>query len=200
MTTRWGDREARRRDILDAGRALLREQGLAALQMRQVAKHAGIGLGTVYTYFSTKESLYAAMYADRLDQMLGELEPALAAPTDLEELFVQVAAAYRDVYAEFGQELDILQALERVTEFDAAAGAELATAAGRLLGALATIIADAGAEEPELSLVVLWSTVTGLANHFTGPRHGLHNQSWDTTVRFAARTFVRALVNERQTR
>ena len=118
----------------------------------------------------------------------------------LEELFVQVAAAYRDVYAEFGQELDILQALERVTEFDAAAGAELATAAGRLLGALATIIADAGAEEPELSLVVLWSTVTGLANHFTGPRHGLHNQSWDTTVRFAARTFVRALVNERQTR
>jgi AcrR family transcriptional regulator len=194
MVTRWGDRENRRRDILDAGRALLREQGLGALQMREVARRAGIGSGTVYTYFATKESLYAAMYANRLDRMMADLEPALSASSDLEELFVLVATAYRDVYTEFGRDLDIAHALHRVGDVDAAISDELVDAAARVLDELRTTIADAGVAQPDQSLVVLWSTVTGLANHFTGPRHGLHTQSWDATVRFAAQTLVRGLL------
>ncbi|GAA5176575.1 TetR/AcrR family transcriptional regulator [Pseudonocardia eucalypti] len=197
MATRWGDRETRRRDILDAGRALLREKGMAAPRMREVARRAGIGLGTVYTYFATKESLYAAMYGERLDRMLVELEPVLARTNDLEELFVLVATAYRDVYAEFGKELDILTAVDRLADFEPEVGVQLATSARRLLAALRAIVDQCGAEEPELSLVLMWSTVTGLADHFTGPRHSLHRQSWDAAVRFAARTFVRGLITER---
>ena len=102
MRTKWGDRAARRGDIVRAGRSLLREDGLAALQMRDVARRAGVGLGTVYTYFPTKEALFAALYADRLDQMLSDLAPTLSATTHLEKLLVLVATSYRDVYAEFG--------------------------------------------------------------------------------------------------
>src|ERR1700730_16040547 len=111
MRTKWGDRAARRGDIVRAGRSLLREDGLAALQMRDVARRAGVGLGTVYTYFPTKEALFAALYAERLDQMLSDLAPKLSTTTHLEELFVLVATSYRDVYADFGKDLDILSVI-----------------------------------------------------------------------------------------
>ena len=197
MGTRWGDRAARRRDILRAGRALIRTRGLAALRMREVAAKAGIGLGTVYTYFPTKEALFAAMYAERLDRMLAELEPLLADATDVEQLFVDVATSYRDVYAEFGKELDILSLLGRRADLDPSVADQLIVSAGRLLATMQQVVADAGVPDPASALILLWSTVTGLADHFTGPRHELHGQTWDDAVRYAARTLARGLVPER---
>jgi AcrR family transcriptional regulator len=198
MQTRWGDRQARRADILRAGRSLLGEQGLPALQMREVAHRAGIALGTVYTYFPTKESLYAAMYAERLDEMLGELAPALTKPADLERLFVLVATHYRDVYAEFGKELNVFAVARSGS--DAAVNGELAAAAGRMWDAMRAIVQDISAADPDLVLTMLWSTMTGLADHFAGARHEMHPYSWDDAVWFAARTLTRGLVHEEQRR
>lgn len=194
METKWGDRAGRRQDILRAGQQLLREKGLSALQMRDVARGAGVGLGTVYTYFPTKEALYAAMYAERLDRMHDELKPALESTNELEELFIVVATSYRDVYAEFGRELDILSVIGQRPEADSATRDQLGAAAGRLLAALRQVIDDAGIDEPDLVLTLLWSTVTGLANHYTSVRHEMHRHTWDEAVRFAARTLVRGLV------
>lgn len=184
MQTKWGDRTARRADIVAAGRSLLRENGLAALQMRDIASRAGVALGTVYTYFSTKETLYTALYAERLDQMLAGLAPRLSSTTDLEELFVAVATSYRDVYAEFGKDLDI----------SSISGGQLPAAATRVLDEVRAILARAGVADIELAIGLLWSTVTGLADHFTSARHELLHNSWDDTVRFAARTLMRGLV------
>ena len=187
MRAKWGDRAARRGDILGAGRSLLRENGLAGLQMRDVAHRADVGLGTVYTYFPTKEALYAALYADRLDQMLTELAPRLSSTSDLEELFVVVATSYRDVYAEFGKDLGTSVIGE------SAAPDQLSATAVRVLDEARTIIKRAGAADTELVLALLWSTVTGLADHFTSGRHRLLPNTWDETVRFAARTVIRGL-------
>ncbi len=165
-----------------AGRSLLRENGLAALQMRDVARCAGVGLGTVYTYFPTKEALYTALYAERLDRMLADLEPTLSSTTGLEEMFVLIATSYRDVYAEFGKDLDI-----------SSVGGQLSAAATRVLDETRTILKNAGVADTELALAVLWSTLTGLADHFTSARHQLLPNTWDGTVRFAARAIVRGL-------
>ena len=48
---------ARRRRVLDATLALADEGGFDAVQMRDVAAEAGVALGTVYRYFSSKERL-----------------------------------------------------------------------------------------------------------------------------------------------
>jgi AcrR family transcriptional regulator len=50
----------RRAQLLEAVIDLVREVGPATLQMRDVADKAGIALGTVYRYFSSKEHLLAA--------------------------------------------------------------------------------------------------------------------------------------------
>src|SRR5436309_3086433 len=59
--SKWGDREARRRDILAAARALLERGGYERLSIRAVADRAGVSPGTVYTYFAGRESLWATL-------------------------------------------------------------------------------------------------------------------------------------------
>lgn len=51
---------ARRTRIVDAAVELLAASDYDAVQMRDVAERAGVALGTLYRYFSSKEHLYAA--------------------------------------------------------------------------------------------------------------------------------------------
>jgi AcrR family transcriptional regulator len=64
-STDW--RESRRRSardsIVDAAWALVREDGLAALSIRDLARQAGITTPTVYAYFDSKNDIYDAMFA-----------------------------------------------------------------------------------------------------------------------------------------
>jgi AcrR family transcriptional regulator len=193
MATKWGDRASRRNDIAHAARTLLRERGFAALQMRDVARRADVGLGTVYTYFPTKEALFAALYAERLDRMLTDLTAQLSSTIDLEEIFVAVATQYREVYSEFGKDLDILSVVGRRSHVDHPTRERLAESSARLLAEVRAILTRAGVADTDLALASLWSTVTGLADHFTSSRHRLLPNTWDKTVRFTARTVVRGL-------
>ncbi|WP_280410310.1 TetR/AcrR family transcriptional regulator [Nocardia brasiliensis] len=191
MATKWGDRETRRRDILVAGRRLLTEKGYAALQMRDVARGAGISPGTVYTYFATKEALYATLYAERLEEFVGKVEPSCAATEDLEELFVLVATEYLEMYRVYGRELNIWAVLAGEVDLSDESGAQLITAAARAYDLILHTVErlDLG-DDPGMTVTVLWSVITGLADHFTSVRRYLHPHDWDETVRFTARKLI----------
>lgn len=62
---------ARRRRILQAATSLASRGGFDGVQMRTVAEHAGVALGTLYRYFSSKVHLLVALTYDRTDA-LGE--------------------------------------------------------------------------------------------------------------------------------
>jgi AcrR family transcriptional regulator len=79
-TASW--REARRRSardaIVDAAWALVSEEGLAGLSLRDLARRAGITTPTVYAYFDSKNAIYdamfgkaAAQFADRMAEPYG---------------------------------------------------------------------------------------------------------------------------------
>jgi TetR/AcrR family transcriptional regulator, cholesterol catabolism regulator len=51
---------ARRARVIEAAIELAREGGYDAVQMRDVAAQAGVALGTVYRYFSSKDHLLSA--------------------------------------------------------------------------------------------------------------------------------------------
>jgi AcrR family transcriptional regulator len=198
MATKWGDRAARRGDIVRSGRALLREHGVAGLQMRDVAKRAGVGLGTVYTYFPTKEAMFAVMYAARLDELLVEVEPILSSTTDVEEAFVAIATTYRDTYAEFGKDLDVLSIIGEHSKVDPTTRDQLIASSRRLLDETRSLLERAGVVDPQVALTFLWSSMTGLADHFTSARHLMLRNDWDETVRYAARALARGLVYEQR--
>ena len=49
---------------MSAGRELFAREG-PQVQMDEIAAHAGVGIGTVYRHFPTKEALLTAMVRDR---------------------------------------------------------------------------------------------------------------------------------------
>ena len=51
--------EARRQRVIEAAIELATEGGYDAVQMREVAAAAGVALGTIYRYFSSKDHLLA---------------------------------------------------------------------------------------------------------------------------------------------
>lgn len=57
------------RKLLDAARQTFAERGLAA-SIDEIAKRAGVGKGTVFRHFPTKEHLIAAILTDRLEEVL----------------------------------------------------------------------------------------------------------------------------------
>ena len=74
------DAERNRERIITAARAVFATRGLAAT-LDDVAHHAGVGIGTVYRRFPTKEALVSAALDERLDELAAAVEAALQAPT-----------------------------------------------------------------------------------------------------------------------
>src|SRR4051794_30372288 len=192
--TRWGDADGRRRDILAAGRRLLERDGYEALNMRDVARGAGISPGLVYTYFGSREQLFAALYAERLQALEAELVPLCERASSAEALLEAVADRYFDVYRVFGRELNLWAVMVGTHAFPEEVAAPLVAAARAVLAtvmrAAARVIGELGLElgqlrDGQLAVPYVWATLSGLADHFTGGRHLVHDHSRAELVRFA---------------
>jgi AcrR family transcriptional regulator len=87
------DAELNRQRIIQAAREVYAERGLAAT-LDDVANRAGVGIGTVYRRFPTKEALLEVALEDRFAQLGQAVDTALRAPTAWEGLtaFLRTAA------------------------------------------------------------------------------------------------------------
>lgn len=74
------DAELNRRRIIAAAREVFGQRGMAAT-LDDVARHAGLGVGTVYRRFANKEELADAVFADIIDTV-DEIGRAAAAEPD----------------------------------------------------------------------------------------------------------------------
>jgi AcrR family transcriptional regulator len=63
------DAERNRQRILDTAVVLFAERGLG-VSLDDIARHAGVGVGTVYRRFPDKEQLIDALFEDRLGEIL----------------------------------------------------------------------------------------------------------------------------------
>jgi len=73
------DAERNRQRILEAARELFAERGLG-VTLNDIARHAGVGVGTVYRRFPDKEPLIDALFQEQLDEWQRLFEEGLADP------------------------------------------------------------------------------------------------------------------------
>jgi AcrR family transcriptional regulator len=71
------DAERNRQRLLEAARELFAERGLA-VTLDDIAHRAGVGVGTAYRRFGSREALVDALFEERLNEMLELIEGALA--------------------------------------------------------------------------------------------------------------------------
>lgn len=84
-------RQAARTAILSAAWAAVREEGLAALSLRDLARRSGITTPTVYAYFDSKNAIYDAMFG----QAARDFADCMAAPYDTGDPRAALAAGLR---------------------------------------------------------------------------------------------------------
>ena len=106
---------ARRDHILAAARAAFFELGLEGASLREIARRAGYTAGAIYSYFRSKEDIYAALLGESLQRLNArvrqtQLPPAAAAqagrPSATDELRAS-ALAFFDFYRENPRDLDL---------------------------------------------------------------------------------------------
>jgi AcrR family transcriptional regulator len=98
MNLDW--REARRQSaraaIVDAAWALVADEGLAGLAIRDLARRAGITTPTVYSYFESKNAIYDAMFGQAAEEFANYMAEPFGDDDPDEELL-----AYSTRYVEF---------------------------------------------------------------------------------------------------
>jgi AcrR family transcriptional regulator len=80
------DARRNRAKVLAAARAAFADHGVDA-QMDDVARRAGVGVGTVYRHFPTKEALFQAVIEDRMQRLVDDGRALLGSEGPGEALF-----------------------------------------------------------------------------------------------------------------
>jgi len=96
----------KRNCILEAAIKLFSSNGYEQTSIEELAREAGIGKGTVYSYFQTKKDIVRAFCEDELDYARNELTANTNAETPLrEQLMVMFMAEFRHITRnkEFGR-------------------------------------------------------------------------------------------------
>jgi AcrR family transcriptional regulator len=204
--TRWGDREQRRLDILDAARTRIAADGYLALSMRDLAAGAGVSPATLYSYFATKEELFATLYAEAIRAHTVWYRGLVDRELHLAPLLAESIVGYLDLYRTYGRHFTLWSAMrhdadpdgsrvpkELVVELRAATVEHnrvqrdaIAAAAGR-----------DGRQVVDERLVpsFLWSCVNGLADHVTSERGLLDPFPTTDLITFAAERLALAITD-----
>ena len=71
---RGTQKAATRNRVIEAARELFETQGYEGASIREIAKHAGVSVGSVFTTFASKGEILSQVMADRLDGLYAELD------------------------------------------------------------------------------------------------------------------------------
>lgn len=99
--------DTRRALILDAARAAFFQLGLDKTSMREIAQRAGYTPGAIYSYFASKEEVYAALLGESLERLNARVAQAVAQAGEGEARARAAAGAFFQFYGENPRDLDL---------------------------------------------------------------------------------------------
>jgi AcrR family transcriptional regulator len=128
------DAQRNRARVLDVAERLFGERG-AAVRTEEIAKAAGVGVGTVFRHFPTKEALLEAVYAARLTRLAEDAEALIGGKEPGEAFFGFFAQVVEESEGKRALADALTEAGGDVRRAQAAAGRGLRVQLDRLLGA-----------------------------------------------------------------
>src|SRR5215831_1645201 len=110
--------------LLDAASAAFLEHGADDVSLEELARRAGVGIGTLYRHFPTRQALLEAVYRDQVDLLSARAEELLEAESAGDALAVWLRALMRfsstkhtltsALLANLGKDSDLLSSSSRV--------------------------------------------------------------------------------------
>lgn len=156
------DAQRNRLRLLEAAKAAFAEKGSAA-SLEEIARAAGVGIGTLYRHFPTREALIEALYGHEVDQLvesaawLMQTRAPVAALREWLLLFVDYIIAKHDM-------ADLLRTIVGSSSY-AASGTQVKQVIARLVEAAIA----SGEIRLDIEPLDLLRALTGVANLSAGP-------------------------------
>ncbi|MBP2479132.1 AcrR family transcriptional regulator [Crossiella equi] len=123
----------------------------------EIARRAGVGAGTVYRHFPTKEALYAAIVTDQFHKLINEGEALVDAPDPGAAFFGYFTGFIRQVAAHSG----MLEAFAGLGYDIEAAAPEAECQFKRVLGRLLERAQEAGAVRADVVMLDVKAVLMG---------------------------------------
>ena len=178
MTSQSGNRQRKpradairnRERVLEAAKAVFSEGGTEA-GLEAVARRAGVGIGTLYRHFPTREALYEAVYRREVKQLAELAQQLRATLPPLTGLRRWLQALVEFVATKKGMATALALAAHKPPDLMADMTSRMVEAIGMLLGPAA----EAGDVRRDIGPEDLLRTVVGLCYMQDGP-------GWQTQV------------------
>ena len=154
------DAQRNREHILQVAHDAFAESGTTSLN--EIAKRAGVGPGTLYRHFPTRESLILAVYRRDVQRLVDSVDDLLRthAPLDAFRVWFQTLADYIRVKHGLGEALHSAAVQDAINE----TYAPVVTAVGRLIDACAadgSLRSDVDPADVLLLMGFLWRAADG---------------------------------------
>jgi AcrR family transcriptional regulator len=153
-----------RERVLEAAKKVF-SQGGSEASLEAVAKHAGVGIGTLYRHFPTREALYEAVYRREVDQLVELAGDLAAGTTPVEALRRWMRAGVEFMATKKGMAAALALAAHNSSELVAYSIDRLTRALGHLLQNAET----AGEVRPEVDPEDLLRALVGICYVQDGP-------------------------------
>jgi AcrR family transcriptional regulator len=104
-----------RAKLIVAARAVFERDGYLAARLVDITAEAEMAAGSFYTYFTSKEEIFAAVLEDVQDEML---HPHVREATDSEDPIAAIETANRAYLAAYARNAKLMRVLEQVSTID----------------------------------------------------------------------------------
>ena len=154
------DARRNRARVVDAARAAFAEEGFE-VPLDVIAQRAGVGAGTVYRHFPSKEALFAAVQQEQVQELITQAQALLASddPAEAFSQFMELLAGQAEVKRDLPEAIAVPTGLGQQMQ--------------SVLGALLERAQAAGAVRPDLTagdLVALLKALYQLARTADRPQ------------------------------
>jgi AcrR family transcriptional regulator len=198
------EKRERHTQIMDAARMVLFKHGMARASIKRIAQKAELGVGTLYSYFASKEEIFIALQEEGLEILAQEIQKIAKDAEDPRTQLRKIARAYLTFSEESKDYFDILNFFlsSPGTVFDPGFKQQIDEHTSQVLNLLVTAI-DIGRQQgvfhtthPRRHAVILWATLHGLIQFRKMKEtllpgedfYGLYNQAVDSFLRDLTRT------------
>jgi AcrR family transcriptional regulator len=152
-----------RRALLESALAIVSEEGVHDLSLREVARRAGVSNAAPYHHFADKSALLAAVGAQGFEGLIAVLEVAHARSSDLEPQLVSMMEAYLTFARTHPSHYRVMF----LPELKAAADASFHAVAGRAFEILVDRVRQARPTETDAAhrtvAAAVWGALHGLS-------------------------------------
>ncbi|MFH1155584.1 MAG: TetR/AcrR family transcriptional regulator [Pseudomonadota bacterium] len=197
------EREQRKKDILDAARKLLVEQGLQATSVNQIAKACELGIGTIYFYFKNKEEIFAALQEEGLDILYGQVAAAGKKAGTLDGKLRAAAMAYLDFSRDCRDYFDVINYFitSPSTFFPSALMMRIHSRGSSVLSLVESIVAEGTRQDlfleprPRRYAIFFWASLHGLITiRKMGKDTILENEDYQDFYGYSVEKLIRSIL------